>query len=252
MPGHGVFPATSNLIDGFQLQLTEPVCILFDHRFVVNPVVKAGQQALGGFRVKLAQVLFCQFLGAVLAGVIVNPGDREFCKKTDLGGDNFIFAVLETIGDVQNLGFKGQQYVANAALNKGGGGATAAAVKHPDTAQEVCQELVNLCFVVTEGILGVSQCGQIGVTAIAGGFRIRHDQGNIITNQVIPVLDVLRVVLAYQERHGGIVGGTVVWQTLCPVFRDQASAFVQDVDIGNLVKGGYVCLEALDNGLCLA
>ena len=247
---HGVFPATGDFIDGLELELLEAVGVLGFHNLVVNPVVEAGQQALGVFRIQVGQVFLRQFFGAVLPYVVINPGDRELGQEAHAGGDYFVL-IAQAVGQVEYFRFKGQQRIANATLNEGGGGSTAAAVEYPYLAQEIRQELVNLVLIVAEGVLGITQRGQVGVTAVTGGFRVRHYQGNVFANQVIPVLDVLRVVLANQERHGGIVGGAVVGQALGPVFGDQLAAFVQDVDVCYLIEGSYIGFQALNDGLGL-
>src|SRR5690606_34418450 len=69
--------------------------------------------------------------------------------------------------------------------------------------------------------------------------------------QVIPVLDVLRVALADQERHGRIVGRAGIGQTVTPVFRDQVAALVEDVYVGHLVVGHHIGPQALNDGLSL-
>src|SRR5690606_66096 len=88
-------------------------------------------------------------------------------------------------------------------------------------------------------------------TTITWGLGGRQYRADIIACQVIPVLDVPRVALADQERHGRIVGRGGLGQTVTPVFRDQVAALVEDVRVGHLVVGHYIGPQALNDGLSL-
>src|SRR5690606_41147104 len=74
----------------------------------------------------------------------------------------------------------------------------------------------------------------------AGGFRGRGDDLDAIFDQVVPVLDVLRVALAHQEHDGRGVRGAVVRQTGLPVRVDQLLVEVDRVDIAGQRQGHYV------------
>ena len=151
------------------------------------------------------------------------------------------------LADVVHFGLEADQHVAQTALDEGGGRAAAAGIEHQHVLQETGHEGASLGRIIAVGLAGGAPGGQIGITAVAGGFRVREHQFHVVTHQIVPGVDALRVVLAHQKRHGGIERRAVVRQARLPVRRDQLPAIVQDLYVGDLVVSHHVGTQALQD-----
>ncbi|MNE45086.1 hypothetical protein D3C80_1393530 [compost metagenome] len=149
--------------------------------------------------------------------------------------------------DIVHFGFKADQHVAQATFDKGRRCTTATGIKHHHVFQQTGHELTGLGLIVAISLAGSAPGGQIGVAAITGGFRVREYQLHVITHQIAPGVDAFRVVLAHQERHGGIEWRTVVRQALLPICRDQLAAIVQDLHVTDLVIGDHIGTQTLQD-----
>src|SRR5699024_10650433 len=108
-------------------------------------------------------------------------------------------------------------------------------------------EVVNLLFVVSEGLLGEAPGGQVSVAAVSRGLGVGKDHAHVFAHQIIPVLDTLGVILAYQESGSGVEGRSVVGQQLLPVFGHQ-TGIGQDLYVGDLVVGDHIGTQSLQDG----
>src|SRR5690554_4066959 len=138
---HHVLPAATDLLDGHQFQLRETVSKLGLDLLIMHPVVEAGDQTLGLLGVQTFKVGLGQLLGTVVLDAAIHPGNREFSQEADLGYHYLIVRVLG--GNVVDLGFEGQQYITDTALDEGGGGTATAGVEYSHVAEEGTQVVVD-------------------------------------------------------------------------------------------------------------
>ncbi len=140
--------------------------------------------------------------------------------------------------------------VADAVVGKGGGGIGRARAEHRHV-------LVELLDVIARLVLRAAAandrapCGQQAELAVAGGLRARRDDRDVRTDEIGPVVDVLRVSLADDEDDGRGVGLRVVRQPLCPAVGDE-TVLVQRLDIGGKREGHDIGRKPVDHRAGLA
>src|SRR5690606_9240171 len=117
--------------------------------------------------------------------------------------------------------FPGNEDITQSTLHEGIGRATGTRVKYRPVGEQLAHELVGLLLITAVLLHGITPGGQVVPAGTAGGFRVGGDDFHVVTDQIIPVLDVLRVAVAHQQHDGGRVGRDVVCQAALPVLRDQ-------------------------------
>ncbi len=218
---------------------------------VIHPVVVVSNDGLRLRAIEIVQVRLRRLLRAVGLHVLIDPCHRELRQDVDFRHHDFKPLGLILLTNGVYFRFKGDQYVTEATLNEGGGGPTAAGIKHLNVFQELRHKLFGFCLIAAVSFICRAPCCQIGITGVTGCFRIREDQLHVRAHQIAPVVDIFRVALAHQERHCGVERRAVVRQTALPVRGDQLAFVMQDLHVGNLVIGHHVCFEPLQNGQSL-
>ena len=188
--------------------------------------------------------------GAAFVGHFVYDGDGAVHADGVFRIDDFKFAVAELFGRQVGFVFKGNQYVADVALDEGGGGRTAAVFENFDVGQHFFHIFARLRIIVAVGFQAVAVCAQEGVAAVAGYFGVGDDDFQVVLGQVVPVFNLFRVAFADEEDGGAGEGDGVVGEGFLPVGFDQAF-FNQEFDVGALVHGNDVGFQAVGHGQCL-
>ena len=80
----------------------------------------------------------------------------------------------------------------------------------------------------------------------ARGLRVRRDHGHARLDQIIPILDALRIALAHQEHDGRRIRRAVMRQPRLPV-PGQQSALGNRIDIVRQRQRDHVGIEAVDH-----
>ena len=158
----------------------------------------------------------------------------------------FIFAIFGA--DIFHFGFEGDQHIADFSFNEAGGSATTAGIKYGNIAEQLADKFASLGIIATILLKSIGIGCQIGVTGVAGCFRVREDQLYVIAHQIAPVLDALRVAFTHKEGREGKVGAGVVWQILLPAFGNKPATVCQNLHIEHLVEGHDIGLETLHDG----
>ncbi|MOA14806.1 hypothetical protein D3C78_1349280 [compost metagenome] len=65
--------------------------------------------------------------------------------------------------------------------------------------EQFSYELLSLRLIPAVLLQCKAPCCKIVPTSSAGGFRIRSDHLYLILDEIVPILDALRISLAYQE-----------------------------------------------------
>ena len=230
-----------------QFGLREFVFQLVHHVRIVDAIVVVGDHRLRLRAVQIVEVGFCRFLRAVGFNVFIHPRHRELGQNIGFRDNDLKALRFVLLANVIHFRFKADQHVAQPAFGEGGGSTPTAGIKHFDVFQKLGHKLFGFRFIVTVRFVRCTPRGQIGITRVTGGFRIREDQLDVRTHQVVPVVDVFRVALAHQEAHGGIERRAVVRQAALPVRRDQLAFVVQDLHVSHLVVGHHIRFQPLQN-----
>src|SRR5690606_41782760 len=81
--------------------------------------------------------LFRSFLGTLGLHDLVDDGNREFSQNTGLGNNHFILVFAVLLANQVDLGFEGDQCVANLTLHEGSGRSAAAGVRSEEHTSEL-------------------------------------------------------------------------------------------------------------------
>ena len=153
----------------------------------------------------------------------------------------------EHAADVVGFVFKGDQHIADVALGEGGGGGTAAVFIHGHVSQKLAGEIVGACFIAIIGFERVAVGAEKGIAAVAGGFRVGNHDFQVFFGEICPVAHLLGVAFAHEKHGGAGEGHGVIGQAFGPVLCHQA--FIgQQFDVGELVHGDHIGLQAVGHG----
>src|SRR5262245_64213118 len=95
--------------------------------------------------------------------------------------------------------------------------------------------------------VGKSPGGEVVPAGAARSFRVRRDDLDAVFDEVIPILDVLRISLSYQEDDGRGVGRGIVPQSLLPILGEEAG-LGDLVDVALKRERHHVGLQPVDDG----
>ena len=90
-------------------------------------------------------------------------------RNGDFRHDDFVIVRAVFLADAVHFGFKGNQHVANLALDETGGRPPPAGIEDGDVREEVFEESVLFGFGF-EGVLRVAECAKVGVAPVARWF----------------------------------------------------------------------------------
>ena len=153
------------------------------------------------FRVKIIQIGLGQLGRAFFGDRPLHHCHRIFGNDADRRIHRIDLALAKLTVDGDHFGLKGHQHIAGVALQKDAGRVTSALAQH----WYIFVKLANKLGCLRIGaafFLDVAPSTQIGITAVAAGFRIDHHHLDARLDQVVPVLDVFRVAIAHQKQHG--------------------------------------------------
>ena len=205
-----------------------------------------GGQALTFIAVQVVEVGLGYLAGALAVNVGIHHAHRRFGKDRQRRGNDLEVVTALFLQRQEGFVFPGQQHIADAVVDEGDGRATRSGVEYRNVLVQLGNELLGLRFAAVL-LLGKGPGGQQVPARAAGGFRVRRDHCYARLDQVIPVLDALRVALAHQEHDGRGIGRAGIRQALLPVLRDQLAEFVQLVDIPGQRQGHHVGAQTVDH-----
>ncbi len=131
-------------------------------------------------------------------------------------------------------------------LHERAGGGAAAGVQNRSLAEQLADKFLG--FSVAAALFqDVTPGGQVGVTAVSGGFRVGHNDLNAVLDQVGPVLDIFRIALAHNQYGSGSKGSAVVRQAGNPVGRNQLTVVMQGLNVGGHIHGNDVSGQTVNN-----
>ncbi len=121
--------------------------------------------------------------------------------------------------------------------------------------EKLAHILGGFCLVARIGLQGVGPGGKVIPPRAAGGFRVGGDDRNAGSDQIAPILNVLRVPRPHQKHHGGGVGRAVVGQAALPVRRQQRAFLCTSsgngVDVIGQRERDHIRRQAFDHRACL-
>src|SRR5690606_34524100 len=98
----------------------------------------------------------------------------------------------------------------------------------------------------------IAPCGEVVPPRAARGFRIRRDDLDVRTNEVVPVADSLGVALPYEENDRRRVRRAAVREARLPVRLEPSAVLVNRVDVVRERERHDVGIEAVDHRARLA
>ena len=143
-----------------------------------------------------------------------------------------------------------QVHVADPLLRERGRGGPGAGVEDGRPLVELGDERLRIRLAAAAGQHG-SPGGEKAVLSVAGRLGIGRDDRHVPLDQVVPILDSLRVPLANDEHHDRVVGNRVVVEPPLPVGLDEPG-LGDRLDVGPDRQRDDVGFEAVDHGTRLA
>ena len=147
----------------------------------------------------------------------------------------------------QRLVLPRDQHVADSALDERRRRAARARVQHRHVVVELPDEVARRCFVPLVLAQRVAPRGEVVPPRATGRLRVRRDHLHVGADQVVPVLDPLRVPLPDDERDRRRERRAVVRQLLLPVRRQRLAALRDLVDVVREAERHHVRLEPVDH-----
>jgi hypothetical protein len=248
VPALRFLPAAEHLVDGDQLEFGEAleigrVGVLRRDR----AVVVLGRDRLAGRRVEVLEIRLRDRPRAVLVDHMVDQGHGRLGADAERGHDDLELVGPELLEREKSLVLPGQQHVADATLDEGGGRAPGAGVEDRHVPVERGDELLRLAVIAARLAKRPAPGREVVPARAARGLRVGRDHLDVLLDQVAPIVDALRVALAHQEHDGRGVGRAVVRQARLPVLREPAAALGDLVDVVGERQRHHVGLEAIDH-----
>ena len=234
---------------GKQLQRFEGAGVFGEYLGVARANAVFGGYFLGFVRVQVVQVCSGQLAGAFLGHGAFHHSHRVFGNDADRRVHRINLAGTKLTIHRHHLRLKGNQHIANVALQEDGGGVAPALGQHRHVLEQFAHKLRRL-RVGTAGFAHVAPGRQVGHAAIAAGLGVDHNHLDIGFDQIVPVLDAFGVAVAGQKQHGGGGGRGVVREFSGPVLGYQ-TAIGQKLHVGGGVHGDDISVEPVVDGTCL-
>src|SRR5690606_38240957 len=109
-----------------------------------------------------------------------------------------------------SLVLPGEEHIADPALNEGGCRSPSAGIQHRHVSVERAYISSDFFFVAGKLLLRPGPSGEEVPARAARGFRIGRDHLDVVTSQIVPVLDVFGISLSDKEDDRGGIGGAVI------------------------------------------
>ncbi len=230
-----------HLLNGKELQRLEGCCVFFQDCGRAWAQRMACGDLLAFVRVEVVQVSLGQFGRAFFVHGALDHGNRVFGHDADGRVNRIHLAFAELLVDRQHFGLKGDQHVANIALQKHGSRIAPALAQHRHVFVQLADKLGSL-HIAGALFLRITPGSQVGVAAVAAGFGVDQHDLYAGLDQVIPVLDVLGVSVAHQEQHGRGGGRCIAREFFRPVLGDDADTR-QEINVGGGVHGHHIGVQ---------
>src|SRR5664279_3695918 len=198
-------PTAEDVIDREQLHLGEGFFVFLRNLLITRTIGIACGNFLTLSRIPVFQVGLGHRARTLSVGHGIDDRDRRFSQDRQWRRDDLELVLAELALRQERLVFPGQQYVADAALDEGHGRAARARIQHRNMLVELGDELPRLVG-RAQLLLGVAPGGKVVPARAARGLRVRRDHVDTRLDQVVPILDALRVALAHQEHDGRGIG----------------------------------------------
>src|SRR5262249_51178088 len=120
-----------------------------------------------------------------------------------------------------------------------------ARIQNRHVSVKLLQEILRFVLAVVVVLQSVCPSGQVVPTRSSRGLRVRSNNGDIGLDQIVPILDLLRIALAHKEHDGGFIRRAVVGQALLPSLGDEPLL----LDSRHIVfesQGYYIRLQTVD------
>ena len=198
----GCGPAAEGVVDGEELYRCKLLGVFGGDFGVTRAVVVFAGEGLAFGGVQVFEIGGGDFAGAAFVDDLVDNADRRFGKDGDRRRDQIELVGAEFLERQIGFVFPGDQHVANAALDKGGGRAAGAGIQHLDVGEQLFDEIPGAGLGAARLLERVTPCREVVPAGAAGGLGVGGDDGDAGFDQVVPVMDFFGVALAHQEHDG--------------------------------------------------
>jgi hypothetical protein len=112
-----------------------------------------------------------------------------------------------------HLRLEGDEHVADSALDEARCRRPPAGVEHRDIGEQLAHEFLRLLLVALVGFKRVGVSREIGIAPVAGGFRIGEDDLHILSDEIVPILDGLRIARTHEKGRERVIGHEIDCQS---------------------------------------